>query len=104
MMVINMSFLLLCGVGGRMMFSSKEFILLEFLGTLIILVGWNYSKLFLSNVSLYNSSITLIGSSSLLLLLIGGSRFCNVEMVSVIFSMVVCLFVFNSMSGYVVNK
>jgi NADH:ubiquinone oxidoreductase subunit 5 (subunit L)/multisubunit Na+/H+ antiporter MnhA subunit len=37
--IMNLSFLLLCRVGGRMVFSSKEFILLELVGILIIVVG-----------------------------------------------------------------
>lgn len=101
---MNLSFLLLCGIGGRIIFSSKEFILLEFVRVLIVVVGWNYSKTFFSNISSYNTAITLMGSSSLLLLSMGGSGFSGLDLVSVVRSTALFMVVFNSMAGYVVNK
>lgn len=104
MMIMNLSFLLLCGIGGGILFSSKEFILLEFVGTLVAVLGWNYSKSFFSSVSAYDTSITLMGSSSLLLLLLGGSGFAGSDIFSMLLLACLVMFLINSMSGYVVNK
>jgi NADH:ubiquinone oxidoreductase subunit 5 (subunit L)/multisubunit Na+/H+ antiporter MnhA subunit len=104
MIIMNLSFLLLCGIGRGIVFSSKEFILLEFVRVSIIVVGWNYSKTFFSNISSYNTVITLMGSSSLLLLLIRGSGFSRLDLVSIVGLTVLFILVFNSIAGYVVNK
>jgi NADH:ubiquinone oxidoreductase subunit 5 (subunit L)/multisubunit Na+/H+ antiporter MnhA subunit len=104
MMIMNLSFLLLCGIGRGIIFSSKEFIMLEFVRVLVIVVRWNYSKVFFSNVSSYNTTMTLIRCSSLLLLLVGRSRFSGLDLVSIFSSIILFIMVFNSMAGYVVNK
>lgn len=39
LMIMNMCFLLLCGVRRSMVFSSKEFVLLEFVGVVVIVIG-----------------------------------------------------------------
>jgi len=101
---MNLSFLLLCGVGGSIIFSSKEFILLEFVGLIVIVIGWNYSKVFLSNMSSYDSTITLMNCSILLLLVIGRSRFGGLDLASLGVITTLMIVVFNSISGYVVNK
>lgn len=60
--------------------------------------------MFFSNASSYNTIMTLMGGSSLLLLLIGGSRFSGLDLVSVFSSIILFIIVFNSMTGYVLNK
>jgi hypothetical protein len=103
-MIINLSFLLLCGVRGSIIFNSKEFVLLEFAGILVVVLGWNYSKAFFSNISSYNGVVTLMSFSSSLLLLIGGSGFSGLDLVSMLAFVVVFTILLNSSSGYVLNK
>jgi len=101
---MNLSFLLLCGVGRSIIFSSKEFILLEFVRLIVIVVRWNYSKVFLNSVSSYDSTITLINCSILLLLVMGGSGFSGLDLMSLGVMATLMIVVFNSISRYVVNK
>lgn len=104
LIVMNMCFLLLCGVRGSIVFSSKEFILLEFVRVAVIVVRWSYSKTFLHNTSGYNCVMTVMNSSGLLLLLSRGSGFSGLDLVSLTSMTVLGVFVINSMAGYVVNK
>jgi len=104
LMVMNISFLVLCGVGGSMVFSSKEFILMEFLGLVVIVIRWGYSKTFLSNAGFYNSTMTIMNCSAALLVMVGGSGFSGVDQMSVLGMTVLRTLLINSISGYVTNK
>lgn len=102
--VMILSFLLLCGVGRSIIFSSKEMIVLQFFFTVIVLIGWKYTKTFLNRIRRISSNIIKISYSLVMIMVLGRSGFGGVELVSILVIIRGLIPLFNSWSGYVVNK
>lgn len=69
--VIAIAFLLLTGVGGSMIFGSKEGVVLEMVSLFVVIVGWKYSKVFFNQLGGYMSGFSLMGMSLYLYRFIG---------------------------------
>lgn len=70
--VIVMAFLLLTGVGGSIVFGSKERVVLEMVSVFVVIVGWKYSKVFFSQFRGYINRYNIMRMSLYLYRFIGG--------------------------------
>jgi glucan phosphoethanolaminetransferase (alkaline phosphatase superfamily) len=102
--VMRLSFLLLARVGRSIIYSSKEYIVIQLVAFLIVIIGWNYTKSFFRNLSYYGINRRLMNFSAILLLFMRGSGFGGVDMMSVLFMVITFSFLINSISGYALNK
>jgi len=84
MIVIVMSFLLLCGVGGSIVYNSKEIIILQTIMLLIVLMGWKYTKVFFNNMRGINVSLMKMNYSIVILIVLGRTGFRRVELILVL--------------------
>jgi uncharacterized membrane protein len=84
MLVIILSFLLLCAIGRSIIYSSKELIVLQAIMILIVLVGWKYSKSFFNGSGSYRMSLLKMSKSIMMIFVVGGSGFAGVEMVTLV--------------------
>jgi len=103
-MVMILSFLLLCGIGGSLVYNSKEMIMFQMLLVLIVLIRWKYTKIFLHSVSGLRNSLVKIRYSIYLIFALGGSGFRRVESITLLVMVGRMIPILNSWSGYVVNK
>lgn len=87
-MVMTLGFLLLCGVRGSLVASSKEYILLGVFGIFVMVMGWNYSKNFMNNVDRVVNKYMMESRFLCLIVLLRGSRFMSID---VVLLTVVCL-------------
>jgi len=78
-MVMAISFLLLCRVGRSIVYSSKEVVVLQVMLLLVVLMGWKYTKVFLSSIRGMNTVLMKMNYSIMMLLVLGGTRFGGVE-------------------------
>jgi NADH:ubiquinone oxidoreductase subunit 5 (subunit L)/multisubunit Na+/H+ antiporter MnhA subunit len=102
--VMIMSFLLLCGIGGSMIYNSKEIIVLQTVLLLIVLIGWKYTKTFFHGISGMSNSLIKINYSIIIIRVLGRTGFGGVELMLVLVILGRLIPIFNSWSGYVVNK
>jgi len=102
--MISICFLLLCGVGGSIVYNSKEMIVLQLMSLVVVLMGWKYTKAFFHNVGGIGNNLIKIRYSTVAIFITGGSRFGRVEMVVVTVVIGGLMRVVNSWSRYVVNK
>jgi len=102
--MIIISFLLLSGVGGSIVYNSKEIIILQIVLVFVVLVGWKYTKVFFSNVGGLNVSVMKMNYSIILLGIIRGSGFGGMELLTLMVMLGGLIPVVNSWSRYVVNK
>lgn len=104
MIVIVMSFLLLCRVGGSLVYNSKEIIVFQILLLIVVFVRWKYTKTFFNNASGIINAVMKMQYSMCIIFVIGRSGFRGVELILLIVMMGRVVPVLNSWSGYVVNK
>jgi len=102
--VMVLSFLVLAGVGGGLIYHSKEMVILQILIMVVIWTGWSYTKQFISAISRMNSNMLKISWSLVLLFVLGRSRIPGIEVVSVLLVMGMINPLFITWSGYVTNK
>jgi len=102
--IIMISFLLLCGVGGSLIYNSKEMVILQVLLVIVIFVGWKYTKVFISGVGRTNGGLVKMKWSVCMIFVSGRSGFRGMEMVITLMMIGRVIPVLNSWSGYVVNK
>jgi len=98
------SFILLCGVRGSMIYSSKEMIVLQVMLVLVVLMRWKYTKVFFNSIGGMNVSIIKISYSVIILFALGGTGFGGVEFVLILIIVGGVIPIVNSWSRYVVNK
>jgi len=84
MVVIVISFLLLCGVGRSMVYSSKEIIVLQVIMLLVVLIGWKYTKVFFNNMGGVNFNLIKMNYSIVILIVLGGTGFRGMELMLVL--------------------
>jgi len=84
MVVMMISFLLLCGVGGSIIYNSKEIIILQSIILLVVLIGWKYTKVFFNNMRGMNVSLMKMSYSIMMLIVLGRTRFRGVELILVL--------------------
>jgi len=82
--VIVISFLLLCRVRGSIIYSSKEMIVLQVIILLVVLIGWKYTKVFFNNMGGMNVTLMKMNYSIAMLLVLGGTGFRRVELILVL--------------------
>jgi len=102
--VIIISFLLLCGVRRSMIYNSKEMIVLQIMLILVVLIGWKYTKVFFNNLRGINTGLMKINYSLLILMVMGGTGFRRMELMLVLIIVRRLMPIINSWSGYVINK
>jgi len=102
--VMVISFLLLCGVGRSIVYNSKEMIVLQVIILLIVLIGWKYTKVFFNNMGGVNFNLIKINYSIVMLTVLGGTGFRGMELMLVLIIVRRLIPIVNSWSGYVVNK
>lgn len=103
-MVMVISFLLLCGVGGSLVYNSKEMVVFQILLIVIVFVGWKYTKIFFNSVSGNRNNLVKIQYSICIIFVAGGSGFRGVELMTVLIMVGRIMPILNSWSRYVVNK
>jgi len=84
MIVIVMSFMLLCGVRGSMVYNSKEIVVLQVMLILVVMIGWKYTKVFFNNMGGINVSLKKMSYSVVMLFILGGTGFGRVELILVL--------------------
>lgn len=84
MLLMIISFLLLCGVRGSLVYNSKEIVVLQMLLLIVVLIGWKYTKIFFNNVSGIGNTFVKIQYSMCMIFVVGGSRFGGVELMTII--------------------
>jgi NADH:ubiquinone oxidoreductase subunit 5 (subunit L)/multisubunit Na+/H+ antiporter MnhA subunit len=104
MVVIVMSFLLLCGVRRSMVYNSKEIIVLQIVILLVVLIGWKYTKVFFNNIRGMNTNLIKMNYSIVMLVVLGGTGFRRMELILVLVIVGGLIPIVNSWSGYVANK
>lgn len=104
MLLIVLSFLLLCRVRRSLIYNSKEMIVFQILMFLIVLVGWKYTKTFFNGTGRLNTNMMKIQYSICLIVVMRGTRFRRVDLMLVMVMIRSLIPIFNSWSGYVVNK
>lgn len=104
MMIMVMSFLLLCGVGGSLIYNSKEMIVFQMLLMIIVFVGWKYTKTFFNSANRMNNTLVKMQYSMCIIFVIRGSGFGGVELMTLVIIIGGIMPILNSWSGYVVNK
>jgi len=82
--VIVISFLLLCRVGRSIIYNSKEIIVLQIIILLIVLIGWKYTKVFFNNMGGMNITLMKMNYSIVMLLVLGGTGFGRTELILVL--------------------
>jgi len=102
--VMVMSFLLLCGVRGSMIYNSKEMIVLQAIILLVVLIGWKYTKVFFNNIGGISMSLMKMNYSIVILVVLGRTGFRGVELIFVLVIARGLMPILNSWSRYVVNK
>jgi hypothetical protein len=65
--------------------ASKEYVLLRVYRVLIIIIRWVYSKNFINNVDGVRSKYLVDRGFLFLVLVLGGLRFCTIEVVLMVF-------------------
>lgn len=94
---------MLCRVGRSLVNASKEYILLSVYRIVVIVIGWCYTKNFLTNID-RNGAKYIVDSGFLpLLLVIGGISFMSLEVVMLVF-VALGMRLFNIGNMYVLNK
>jgi len=102
--VIVLSFLLLCGIRRSMIYNSKEIIVLQIIILLIVLIGWKYTKVFFNNMGGMNSNLIKMNYSIVMLVVLGRTGFGRTELILLLIIVRRLMPIVNSWSGYVVNK
>jgi len=82
--VMVMSFLLLCRVRGSIIYNSKEIIVLQIIMLLVVMIGWKYTKVFLNNIGGLNTSLMKMNYSMVILVVLGRTGFRRVELILVL--------------------
>jgi len=95
-MVMIISFLLLCRIGGSIIYSSKEIIVLQIVMFLIVLLGWKYTKTFFHRISRSSNSLMKINYSVIMMIVLGRTRFGGVEYILALIILGGLMPVFNS--------
>jgi hypothetical protein len=98
-----MAFVILCRVGGSLVGASKEYIILSFMGIVVIVMGWGYSKNFMNNLDGINSKYILDGGFLPLIFVMGRLGFMSLEVV-VMGIVILCIRIFNIGNMYIINK
>lgn len=102
--VIVMSFLLLCGVGRSIVYNSKEMVVLQMIFMLVVLMRWKYTKVFFNNMGGISINLMKMNYSIIMLYILGGTGFRRVELMLVLIIIGRLMPIVSSWSGYVVNK
>lgn len=103
-MIMVISFLLLCGVGRSLVYNSKEMIVFQILLIVVVFVRWKYTKIFFNSISGNGNSLVKIQYSMCIIFVIGGSGFRGIELMVILVMIRGMIPILNSWSGYVVNK
>jgi len=82
--VMTMSFLLLCGVRRSIIYNSKEIIILQIVMLLVVLIGWKYTKVFFNNMGGMNINLMKMNYSIVILIVLGRTGFRRVELILVL--------------------
>lgn len=102
--VMVISFLLLCGVGGSLVYNSKEIIVFQILLMIVVFIRWKYTKMFFNSVSRIRSNLMKMQYSLCIIFVIGGTGFGGIEMMIILIIIRGIIPILNSWSRYVVNK
>lgn len=102
-MVICIGFLLLCGIRRGIINSSKENIIILVARIMIVVVRWNYTKIFLSNLGRGVKRYTIISIIISLIVVVGRTGFDITGLLRV-FQIIVIVIILNLSSSYVINK
>lgn len=102
-MIICLRFLLLCGIGRGLINSSKENIVILIIGLIIVMVGWNYTKSFFTNISGNVHGYIMINIMLVLIFGTGGIRFDLNGAIGVIHIIMISA-ILNLSLSYVINK
>jgi len=79
--MMGMSFIILMGVGGSLVYNSKEIIIFQVILIIVVFVRWKYTKSFLNVVSGMNNGLIKISYSIVLIFMLGGSGFASMEVI-----------------------
>jgi len=102
--VMVMSFMLLCRVRGSIIHNSKEMIVLQVIILLVVIMGWKYTKVFFNNIGGVNVNLIKMSYSMVILMVLGRTGFSGVELIFILVIIRGLMSIVNSWSGYVVNK
>jgi len=80
---MRISFIILIGVGGSLVYNSKEVVIFQVILMVVIFIRWKYTKSFLNVVSGMGNGLIKISYSIVLIFVLGGSGFTSVEVMVV---------------------
>jgi len=95
-MIMVLSFLLLSGVGGSLIYNSKEIIVFQILMLIVVYIRWKYTKVFFNRVSGMGVVLIKISYSTVMIFVLGGSGFGGVDMMTIVVIMGCIAPLFNS--------